>query len=116
MNYEQFRNDFVSHLMGIPADQLHAIISALDLTAASYDISKTCTDLVVYTNNVPEAVRAYIASKAIQKLSNVTLKQYMNVISNFFTSVRIPLEDVQQIQFAYIFLIINQNIALQIRR
>lgn len=95
MSYELFRADFASRLPSILPDpsQMRDILLALDSVAASYDVSMKCTDLIV-SDGLPDAVRLYLASKAVDNLTKGTLENYYNTLRIFFQRVRKSLENV----------------------
>ena len=94
MNHESFRTEIASQLMDLPVDQLRHVLRIIDSVALHYDITKLCTDLSVYVEPVPSAVKEYIASKAIQNCSKHTLDQYFRDISKFFETTHIKLDKV----------------------
>ncbi len=95
MSYESFRNDVSARLLDILPDSasLAPILAAIDAAAAPFEFSRRCTDLIV-TDGVPDAVRLYIASKAVQNIAKGTLANYYRALRLFFQHVKLPLEKV----------------------
>lgn len=93
MSYESFRNDVSSRLLSAfpDPDQLSVILEAIDSAAAAYEIKRRCTDLIT-TDGVPDAVRLYIAAKAVQNVSKGTLSNYYTALRLFFQRMQMPLE------------------------
>lgn len=91
---ENFRLDLASRLVAVlPPDQLDAVLSAVDITSEGYEISKKQTCLSVI-GMVPEVVRIFIASKAIENCSPGTVKQYQYKLVRFFSVVHKPYTDI----------------------
>ena len=95
MSYDLFRADYSSRLSGVLPDPalLPEILHVLDIVSVSYDIKKTCTDLIVY-DGLPEPVRLYIASASIENLAKGTLEGYYRILSMFFSVVHKPVDQV----------------------
>ena len=93
MSYESFRLDFADHLTALGIDQLPTILAALDDVSSSYDINRKCTDIIP-ADELPQAVRLYIASKCVEHLSKGTLDLYLLRLTQFFTAVRKPVEEI----------------------
>lgn len=91
---ESFRIDLASRLVSVlPPDQLDAVLSAVDITSAAYDINRKQVALSV-VGTVPEAVRIFLASKAIEGCSSGTVNQYRYKLIRFFEAVRKPYTDI----------------------
>ena len=72
-NSESFRNELVTRLFDqIPQEQLKNVISILDATMSSYDITRKPVELIP-ANGLPEVVKYFLASKAVENLSRKTL-------------------------------------------
>lgn len=95
MSYESFRTDMASRLIPLFPDtqQLSAVLSALDEAAASYEITRKCTDLIL-SGGLPDSVRLYIAAKSVENLARGTLKNYYFNLLHFFESVRLAPDQV----------------------
>lgn len=87
-NSESFRNELTARLMqSLPQDQVQSVLQALDATIGSYDISHKPVALIT-TDGVPEVVKYYLVSKAVENLSPGTLKIYRLRLIDFFTVVK----------------------------
>ena len=86
--YERFRTVLTMNLCNAVQDPavLQAVLTAVDLSMADYDISTKATDIIPATGT-PEVVRLYLASKAIASLSMKTLRIYRYKLENFFRDV-----------------------------
>lgn len=94
MSFETFRADLISRIQpALSADDLDAVLSALDAMSSSWDISPKSTALIV-SDGLPDAVRIYIASKSVENVAVGTLKNYYATLRDFFAVVRRPVEDV----------------------
>lgn len=93
-NIELFRNDLAAKLaMILPPDKLHDALQALDQTVSGYDVSKKETSLSVI-GEIPEVVKIFLASKAVENLGIKTLEQYRYKLINFFSHIRKPFSDI----------------------
>ena len=89
-----FRNDFTSKLVDIlEPSTLHLVLEQFDIVVSDYDISKKSTD-IISIDGIPEAVKHYLASKAIENVSKNTLKQYKYKLYNFFNTVKKGIKDI----------------------
>ena len=88
MSYEVFRSDLADGLMRIyDMDDVRKIIGITDTIATKYQIQLQSTDLIVH-NAIPDELKYYISSKAIQNVNPDTLKNYFSFIRRFFMTVR----------------------------
>lgn len=78
----------------VPHETIQTVINIFDVTSCDYDISRKCTDMIPVTG-IPEEVKWYIASKAVQNLSRGTLQQYYWKLSDLFASVSKAVKDVE---------------------
>ena len=86
--YERFRTVLTMNLCNAVQDPavLQAVLSAVDLSMADYEITPKATDIIPATGT-PEVVKLYLASKAIASLSMKTLRIYRYKLENFFRDV-----------------------------
>lgn len=90
MSYEQLRSNFAARIADrLPAELLHDVLQALDVTSSDFEIRRICTDLIV-TGAVPEVVRIYSAALAVENKSQGTIKGYFGILRAFFEYVRKP--------------------------
>ena len=90
LSYELFRNSLVSRLNGIlPVKLMNDVMQEVDIIAQQYDIRKSCTDLIT-VNGIPDIVKMYLASLAVQNCAKSTLAGYRNELTRFFAQVRKP--------------------------
>lgn len=93
-NAESFRNEIVSRLYdSLPQDQLKNILQVLDSAISGYDISRKQVEIIP-RNGIPKVIKYFIASKAVENLSETTLKIYRLRLIDFFDHVRKPYMDV----------------------
>ena len=93
MSYESMRLDFADRLNALGIDRIPVILAALDDVSSSYDVARKCTDIIP-ADELPQAVRLYIASKFVEHLSKGTLDLYLLRLTQFFTTVKKSVEDV----------------------
>lgn len=94
-DYESFRIVLAMNLCSVVgSDKLNDVLKAVDIAMNDFDIQKKSMQLIT-TNGIPEAVKAYIASKAVSNASSGTLKQYRYKLINFFDTVRKSFADIQ---------------------
>ena len=86
--YERFRTVLTMNLCNAVQDPavLKAVLSAVDISMADYEITPKATDIIPATGT-PEVVKLYLASKAIASLSMKTLRIYRYKLINFFRDV-----------------------------
>lgn len=91
---ESFRNEILSRLLqSMPQEQVMGVLEALDSTLQHYDVSHKPVSIVP-VDGVPEVIKHYLASKAIQNLSPGTLHIYHLRMMDFFRIVKKPFTDV----------------------
>ena len=106
MSYEFFRTDVLSNLSGVlPEDLIPPAINAVDRTAVGYEFSPRNVSLIV-VDGIPEPLRIYIATRATEKLSKETLRNYFYTLRTFFLYVakdldRITANDIRCFLFDY---------------
>lgn len=93
--YEQFRNQFISHLNDFALEDVHKILSALDKVAYNYDVTKKETSIVLYNSELPESVRDYLACKKVEGCSEETIYNYGKALYNFFFAIQKAPEQVK---------------------
>lgn len=92
--YEQLRSAFAARIHDlIPIPQLHDILQQLDTVAADYDIQRSCTDLII-VEGLPEIVKIYCASLAIENKAKGTIDGYRRELERFFGTLRKPFNTV----------------------
>ena len=93
-NNELFRTDLQTKLAAVlTPEQLREAMKAVDMTSDNYDISRKPVELIT-TDSLPEVVKFYLASKAVENVSKGTLAQYRYKLVNFFGAVKKPFQDV----------------------
>ena len=93
MSYEIFRTQIVAQLPENPTRE--DFLRIMDEAAQNYDFTRKETALTVY-GQIPEAVRLYVASKAVENCAKGTLAGYTQVLCAFFDKVRKPVQEVTQ--------------------
>ena len=92
-NSESFRNDLSVKLASVlTPEQLHNVLSAVDLTAADYDISRRETGLIVVGQ--PPVVSWYLASKNVENMAQGTIYRYQRALYHFFNFVKRPVQEI----------------------
>ena len=92
---EAFRSQMVSRLYDtIPQDQLQIVLAVLDSALQDYDITRKPVTLVP-ASGLPEVVKYYLASKAVENMSQGTLKIYRLRLEDFFKLTRKPFSDIR---------------------
>ena len=92
--YEHFRTVLIMNLASaVSADQLPAVLEAIDVTMNDFEISSKPMSLIT-TEGTPDVVKYYIGSKAVANKSIKTLAQYRYKLINFFNTVRKSFADV----------------------
>ena len=77
----------------MPADQLKAVLDAVDITMADSEISKKQMDIIP-ASGCPDVAKSYLASKGVSNLSKNTLKQYRYKLTHFFDTVKKSFADI----------------------
>lgn len=87
--YEQMKNNFIVSLSesSFTPEQISKICISLDTAAFNYNISKRETSLVLYKQDVPQLVKAYIVSKSVEGFSKSTLYNRKLALSMFFQMI-----------------------------
>lgn len=94
-NSETFRSQMVSRLYDtLPQDQLQNVLAVLDSALQDYDITRKPVTLVP-ASGIPEVVKYFLASKAVENLSRGTLKIYRLRLEDFFRRIQKPFSDVR---------------------
>lgn len=94
-NAETFRNELASRLLdSLPQDQVKSVLAVLDSAIQDYDITRKPVALVP-ASGIPEVVKYFLASKAVENLSRGTLKIYGLRLEDFFRRIRKPFSDVR---------------------
>lgn len=92
--YETFKLAFQAQLQTIlPAELLHAALESLDAIMQRFEIRPKSTAVTVYSPQ-PEAMKLFLASKAVEEKSPGTLKTYRSYLGSFFAYVRKPFTDI----------------------
>ena len=89
--YEQFRSCLVLELTnnGFHDKQLQEILSCVDKVSDKYHFERKETGIIVY-NDVPEILKIFLASKAVENCKKGTLQNYYQVVSAFFRFIPKP--------------------------
>lgn len=94
-NSETFRSQMVSRLYDtLPQDQLQNVLAVLDSALQDYDITRKPVTLVP-ASGIPDVVKYFLASKAVENLSLGTLKIYGLRLEDFFRRIQKPFSDVR---------------------
>ena len=94
--YEHLRHDFIVKLStDYGRKDIERITAMLDSVIKDYEITNKCTDLVVYENNIPHEVKIYLASKAVEGCSDLTLRNYRVALEKFFDAVKKAPQDIE---------------------
>lgn len=93
MSYESFRLDFADRLSDLDVPMIPDILALLDAVASGYDVTRKSTDIIP-ADVIPQAVRLYVASKAVEHLSPGTLSLYLLRLTQFFSTVHKAIDQV----------------------
>ena len=94
VSYEMFRNSLLTRLTDkLPAKLLNDVMCEVDMLSQDFSFERACTDLIT-VEDVPEVVKAFIASMAVRNCSTQTLKDYRGVLLRFFQKVSKPFTSV----------------------
>lgn len=86
--YEHFRNSLLLEFQNhFDTNTTELILSILDKAAADYTISKRETALVVVDDAIIQIVNVYLASKKLEGVSDLTIKNYSGHLRTFFNYV-----------------------------
>lgn len=106
MSYELFRNDVLMNMDNmLPDEYMIPAINAVDHAAVGYDVKRKPVSLIV-VNGTPEALKMYIATRAVQKLTKATIANYFYTLRRFFLFVakdidKITANDIRCFLFDY---------------
>ena len=90
MSYEMFRNSLLTRLVDkFPAKLLNDVMQEIDLLSQDYTFEKACTDIITL-DAIPEMVKNYIASMAVENCKKTTLRDYKMNLVMFFDRIRKP--------------------------
>ena len=87
------RLEFADQLNALCFSQVPEILAVLDAASSGYDVTRKCTDIIP-ADEIPQAVRMYIASKSVEHLSKGTLSLYLLRLTQFFSTVRKPVDQI----------------------
>lgn len=106
-----FEDEFMLKLIGkIPDEYLQTVRQQLDMTLVNYDVRQKETELVVYQDPVPRAVKIYLAARKIEGLSEKTLERYEMILRKFFEDIGKPLEEIQTNDIrAYLYMLMDSG-------
>lgn len=106
-----FEDEFMLKLIGkIPDEYLQTVRQQLDMTLVNYDVRQKKTELVVYQDPVPRAVKIYLAARKIEGLSEKTLERYEMILRKFFEAMGKPLEEIQTNDIrAYLYMLMDSG-------
>lgn len=95
MSSENFRNEFTSRLLSsLPYDQTRNVLSIFDKTSTNYDIRRKQMSIII-SDGIPEVVKYFIASKAVENTSENTLNIYKLRLIDFFTVIKKSIYDIE---------------------
>lgn len=94
MSFDTFRTDLVSRLLPVlHEDQMDAVLRVMDEMSSSWTFEPASTSIIV-SDGLPDCVRLYLASKAVENLKKGTLDNYYSTLRYFFSYVHRNVEDV----------------------
>ena len=93
MSYDSLRLDFADRLNSLGIPRVPEILAVLDVAASGYEVSRKTTDIIP-ADEIPQAVRLYIASKTVEHLAKGTLSLYLLRLRQFFLAIRKPIDQV----------------------
>lgn len=90
LSYETYRSQLVSRLNEkLPPKMLNDVMQEIDALSNDYTFEKVCMDIIP-ADGIPEVVKFYIASMAVENCKKTTLSGYKYALINFFSTVRKP--------------------------
>lgn len=91
MSYELMRSSFALELsnQNMPIEEIQKVLTSLDVVANDYEIAKKSMDLIT-VGEIPEVVKIYIASMAVENKSKGTIRGYYQILRRFFEAVKKP--------------------------
>lgn len=94
--YEAFRNEFMNELTLRRLDcvTINTVLGVMDSLMTDYSVSKVSKELVLYEGYIPKVLNYYLASKAVEGQTEISIKNRRAYIVKFFERVRKPIEDV----------------------
>ena len=94
-NYESFRDSVILGMRehGFRDLDIDVIESIIGEVAQSYNIERKNVSLIVY-NGMPEHVKMFIASKAVEGKSKGTLKNYILALQHMFQGIGKPIDQI----------------------
>ncbi len=93
-NNETFSDDLAARLASVlPPEQLRDALHAVDQTVTDYEIQKKETGLTLISG-LPPVVDLYLASKAVENLSDGSVYQYRQKLINFFQKICKPIDEI----------------------
>ena len=94
--YEHLRNAFINKLsLNYGREDINKITAILDGIAKDYEITDKCTELMILENFIPEEVKTYLVSKAIEGCSEATVKNYKTILEMFFQEIQKPVQKIE---------------------
>lgn len=93
--YEQFRNEFITELAELQADDLQTPTKALDNVAQNWTFEPVCTDLAIYgRDEAVQLMKGYIACKKLEGKTDGSLENIWYALRKFIYNLAKPLKDV----------------------
>lgn len=94
--YESFKLEFMLRIIdqGMPQEYTDLVSREIDFVAKDYHIERLSTDIIVSGEEMPAAVKLFLASKYVENKSKETLYEYKLTLKNFFKMVQKPLPDI----------------------
>lgn len=93
MSYESMRLDFAAQLNAIGIPNVPDLLAILDAVSAGYDVTRKSMEIIP-ADEIPQAVRLYIASKSVEHLSRGTLSLYLLRLTQLFTTIHKPIDQI----------------------
>lgn len=94
MSIEQFRTEFASRLCSVvDADTIQRVLTAFDTASVGFDVKRAETALSV-VGGLPEPVKYYIASLAVENKARGTIDGYRRDLVRFFGAIRKPIDQI----------------------
>jgi len=94
--YEQFRNEFITELAELQAEDLKTPTKALDNVAQNWNFEPACTDIAIYgREEAIELTKAFLACKKLEGKSEGTIYNMGCMLKNLIFCLNKPLKDVK---------------------
>ena len=92
--YESFKLEFMLRIIdqGMPQEYTDLVSREIDFVAKDYHIERLSTDIIVSGEEMPAAVKLFLASKYVENKSKETLYEYKLTLKKVSTITDVKLQ------------------------